>query len=175
MTELSDRQRAAIQMLETAAQTAHDIVHLPADEVVETGSGPSPTLLALAKMITDLTGGLLLPRTKSVAAAGNLLALDVAYTNGVSFFDVTLDKPQCLLSFLNADVPAGYMWSFTIRLRQGTGANKVTFPASVHWSSNRPPVLAYEAGTADLLTFISDDNGWLGISDGSWFDVSVPA
>ncbi|OZY39023.1 hypothetical protein CJF43_24360, partial [Pseudomonas fragi] len=73
------------------------------------------------------------------------------------------------------DVPAGYTWSFTVRLRQGTGANKVTFPASVHWSSKRPPVLAYEAGTADLLTFMSVDNGWLGISDGSWFDVSVPA
>ncbi|KOX65616.1 hypothetical protein AA303_08045 [Pseudomonas psychrophila] len=175
MTELSDRQRAAIDMLETAAQTAHDIVHLPADVIVETGSGPSPTFLALAKMITDLTGGLLLPRKQAIPAAGVALALDVAYTNGVSFFDVTLDKPQCLLTFLNTDVPAGYTWSFTVRLRQGTGANKVTFPASVHWSSKRPPVLAYEAGTADLLTFISDDNGWLGISDGSWFDVSVPA
>ncbi|MGP5481326.1 hypothetical protein ACTXNO_27360, partial [Pseudomonas helleri] len=70
---------------------------------------------------------------------------------------------------------AGYTWSFTVRLRQGTGANKVTFPGSVHWSSNRPPVLAYEAGTADLLTFMSVENGWLGISDGSWFDVSVSA
>ena len=39
MTELSDRQRAAIEMLETAAQTAHDIVHLPADEVVEPAQG----------------------------------------------------------------------------------------------------------------------------------------
>ena len=175
MSEMSDRQRAAIEMLETAAQTAHDIVHLPADEVVETGSGPSPTFLALAKMITDLTGGLLLPRKQAIASAGAALALDVAYTNGVSFFDVTLDKPQCLLSFLNTDVPPGYTWSFTVRLRQGTGANKVTFPASVNWSSKRPPVLAYEAGTADLLTFMSVDNGWLGISDGSWFDVSVPA
>ena len=175
MSEMSDRQRAAIELMETAAQTAHDIVHLPADEVVETGSGPSPTFLALAKMITDLTGGLLLPRKQTIVSAGAALALDVAYTRGVSFFDVTLDRPQCLLTFLNTDVPAGYTWSFTVRLRQGTGANKVTFPASVHWSSKRPPVLAYEAGTADLLTFISDDNGWLGISDGSWFDVSVPA
>ena len=175
MSEMSDRQRAAIELMETAAQTAHDIVHLPADAVVETGSGPSPTFLALAKMITDLTGGLLLPRKQAIASAGAALALDVAYTNGVSFFDVTLDKPQCLLTFLNTDVPAGYTWSFTVRLRQGTGANKVTFPASVHWSSKRPPVLAYEAGTADLLTFMSVDNGWLGISDGSWFDVSVPA
>ena len=175
MSEMSDRQRAAIELMETAAQTAHDIVHLPADVVVETASGPSPTLLALAKMITDLTGGLLLPRKKTIQSAGAALALDVAYTNGVSFFDVTLDKPQCLLTFLNTDIPAGYTWSFTVRLRQGTGANKVTFPASVHWSSKRPPVLAYEAGTADLLTFMSVDNGWLGISDGSWFDVSVPA
>lgn len=175
MTEMSDRQRAAIELLEAAAQTAHDIVHQPAGVVVETDSGPSPTLLALAKMITDLTGGLLLPRKQTIASAGAALALDVAYIKGVSFFDVRLDKPQCLLSFLNTNVPAGYTWSFTVRLRQGTGANKVTFPASVHWSNNRPPVLAYEAGTADLLTFMSVDNGWLGISDGSWFDVSVPA
>ncbi|WP_321836363.1 hypothetical protein [Pseudomonas kulmbachensis] len=175
MSELTDRQRAAIEKFEAAAQVASDIVNKPADTTVETGSGPSPTFLALAKMITDLTGGLLLPRKQTIVSAGAALALDVAYTRGVSFFDVTLDKPQCALSFLNADVPAGYMWSFTIRLRQGTGANKVTFPASVHWSSNRPPVLAYEAGTADLLTFISDDNGWLGLTDGSWFDVSVTA
>ncbi|MEJ3595346.1 hypothetical protein [Pseudomonas bubulae] len=175
MTELSDRQRAAIEMLETAAQTAHDIVHLPADEVVETGSGPSPTFLALAKMITDLTGGLLLPRKQTIQSAHLALALDVAYTNGVSFFDVTLDRPQCLLSFLNTDVPAGYTWAFTVRLRQGTGANKVTFPASVHWSSKRPPVLAYEVGAADVLTFMSDGNGWLGFHDGSWFDASVSA
>lgn len=175
MSELSDRQRAAIELFEAAAQTAHDIVNKPADAIVETGSGPSPTLLALANMITDLAGGLLLPRQQVIASAGAALALDVAYTAGVSFFDVTLDQPQCVLSFLNADVPAGYTWSFTVRLRQGTGANKVTFPASVLWSSNRPPVLAYEAGAADLLTFMSVDNRWLGFSDGSWFDVSVPA
>ena len=175
MSEMSDRQRAAIELMETAAQTAHDIVHLPADVVVETASGPSPTLLALAKMITDLTGGLLLPRKKTIQSAGAALALDVAYTNGVSFFDVTLDKPQCLLTFLNTDIPAGYTWSFTVRLRQGTGANKVTFPSSVHWSSKRPPVLAYEAGASDVLTFMSDGNGWLGFHDGSWFDASVSA
>ncbi|MBW0238697.1 hypothetical protein [Pseudomonas sp. D1HM] len=175
MSELTDRQRAAIEMFEAAAQTASDIVNKPADETVETGSGPSPTLLALAKMITDLSGGLLLPRKKVTPSAGAALALDVAYTAGVSFFDVTLDEPQCALSFLNADVPAGYTWSFTVRLRQGTGANKITFPANVHWPSKRPPVLAYDAGAADVLTFMSDDNGWLGFSDGSWFDVSVPA
>jgi hypothetical protein len=175
MSELSDRQRAAIELFEAAAQTAHDIVNKPADAIVETGSGSSPTLVALANMITDLAGGLLLPRQQAIASAGAALALDVAYTGGVSFFDVTLDQPQCVLNFLNADVPAGYTWSFTVRLRQGTGANKVTFPASVLWSSNRPPVLAYEAGAADLLTFMSVDNRWLGFSDGSWFDVSVPA
>ncbi|MGP5354760.1 hypothetical protein [Pseudomonas helleri] len=175
MSEMTDRQRAAIELLETAAQTAHDIVNKPADATVQTGSGPSPTFLALAKMITDLTGGLLLPRKEMIPSAGTVLSLDVAYTKGVSFFDVTLDKPQCLLNFLNTDVPAGYLWSFTVRLRQGTGVNKVTFPAKVRWVSNRPPVLAYEAGAADVLTFMSDGGGWLGFSDGSWFDASVPA
>lgn len=175
MSEMTDRQRAAIELLETAAQTAHDIVNKPADATVQTGSGPSPTLLALAKMITDLAGGLLLPRKEMIPSAGTVLSLDVAYTKGVSFFDVTLDKPQCLLNFLNTDVPAGYLWSFTVRLRQGTGVNKVTFPAKVRWVSNRPPVLAYESGAADVLTFMSDGSGWLGFSDGSWFDASVPA
>lgn len=175
MSEMTDRQRAAIELLETAAQTAHDIVNKPADATVQTGSGPSPTLLALAKMITDLAGGLLLPRKETIQSAGTVLSLDVAYTKGVSFFDVTLDRPQCQLRFLNTDVPAGYIWSFTVRLRQGTGVNKVTFPAKIRWVSNRPPVLAYEAGAADVLTFMSDGGGWLGFSDGSWFDASVPA
>lgn len=175
MSEMTDRQRAAIELLETAAQTAHDIVNKPADATVQTGSGPSPTLLALAKMITDLAGGLLLPRKETIQSAGTVLSLDVAYTKGVSFFDVTLDRPQCLLNFLNTDVPAGYIWSFTVRLKQGTGANKVTFPASVDWSSKRAPVLAYEAGAADVLTFMSNDGRWLGFFDGSWFDASVPA
>lgn len=175
MSEMTDRQRAAIELLETAAQTAHDIVNKPADATVQTGSGPSPTLLALAKMITDLAGSLLLPRKETVTSAGTVLNLDVAYTKGVSFFDVTLDRPQCLLNFLNTDVPAGYLWSFTVRLRQGTGANKVTFPANVDWSSKRAPVLAYEAGAADVLTFMSNGGRWLGFFDGSWFDASVPA
>lgn len=175
MSEMTDRQRAAIELLETAAQTAHDIVNKPADATVQTGSGPSATLLALAKMITDLAGGLLLPRKETVPSAGTVLSLDVAYTKGVSFFDVTLDRPQCLLNFLNTDVPAGYTWSFTVRLRQGSGANKVTFPASVDWSSKRAPVLAYEAGAADVLTFMSSGGRWLGFFDGSWFDASVPA
>ena len=175
MSEMTDRQRAAIELLETAAQIAHDIVNKPADATVQTGSGPSPTLLALAKMITDLAGGLLLPRKETVTSAGTVLNLDVAYTKGVSFFDVTLDRPQCLLNFLNTDVPSGYIWSFTVRLRQGSGVNKVTFPAKVRWVSDRPPVLAYEAGAADVLTFMSDGGGWLGFSDGSWFDASVPA
>ena len=175
MSELTDRQRVAIEKFEAAAQLASDIVNKPASEVIQTGSGPSPTLLALAKMITDLAGGLLLPRKKVFASAGASLALDVAYTAGVSFFDVTLDKPQCVLSFLNADVPPGYTWAFTVRLRQGTGANKITFPPSVNWPTKRPPVLAYEAGAADVLSFMSDGKGWLGFSDGRWFDVSVPA
>ncbi|MDE4537672.1 hypothetical protein GIB19_10645 [Pseudomonas sp. ITEM 17296] len=172
MSELSDRQAAAIALMEAAAQTAHDIVHGAADATVETASGPSPTYLALAKMITDLTGGLLLPRRKAIAAAGSALALDVAYTAGVSFFDVTLDKPQCALTFTNSAVPPGYTWSFSVRLQQGTGANRVTFPNNVRWPANRPPVLSFEKGSADLLTFLWDGVRWSGFYDGGWLDVS---
>jgi len=175
MSELSDRQRAAIELLEAAAQVAHDIVHKPAGEVVDTESGPTPTFQALSGMILDLVGGLLLPRRVAIASAGTALALDVAYTGGVSFFDVTLDQPHCALTFLNMAVPAGYTWSFTVRLVQGTGANQVTFPAAIHWPAERPPLLSYEAGAADLVTFTWDGAHWLGLHEGSWFNVSNPA
>ena len=175
MSELSDRQRAAIELLEAAAQVAHDIVHKPAGEVVDTESGPAPTFQALSGMILDLVGGLLLPRREAIASAGAALALDVAYTAGVSFFDVTLDQPHCALTFLNTAVPAGYTWSFTVRLVQGTGANQVTFPADIQWSGNRPPLLAYDAGAADWVSFTWDGTHWVGLHEGSWFNVSSPA
>ncbi|CAI8915137.1 hypothetical protein [Pseudomonas sp. IT-P218] len=175
MSELSDRQRAAIELLEAAAQVAHDIVHKPASEVVDTESGPAPTFQALSGMITNLVGGLLLPRRVAIASAGTARALDVNYIAGVSFFDVTLDQPHCALTFLNTAVPAGYTWSFTVRLVQGTGANQVTFPAGIQWSGNRPPLLSYETGAADLVTFTWDGAHWLGLYEGGWFNVSSPA
>ncbi|WP_150748779.1 hypothetical protein [Pseudomonas fluorescens] len=64
---------------------------------------------------------------------------------------------------------------FTVRLVQGTGANQVTFPVGIHWSGERPPLLAYESGMADLVTFTWDGAHWLGLHEGSWFNVSSPA
>ena len=112
---------------------------------------------------------------KATFAFDGALALDVAYTGGVSFFDVTLDQPSCALTFLNMAVPAGYTWSFTVRLVQGTGANQVTFPAAIHWPAERPPLLSYESGAADLVTFTWDGAKLIGLHEGSWFNVSSPA
>lgn len=101
------------------------------------------------------------------------VALDIDPLRRVSAFDLTLTAPECALSLLNAQVPAGYSRAITLTLRQGSGANKVQWPSNIVWAYNRQPVLSYVPGAYDLVTLVYDPiaHNWRGMVDGGWFNV----
>ena len=79
-------------------------------------------------------------------------------------FTATLSSGQCTVSFTNIPVGTNVATSFTLSLRQGSGANLVTWPTSVKWSFGRKPVLSYKQGVTDTFEFVTYDNGvtWQG-------------
>ena len=99
----------------------------------------------------------------TVAAAGATETLTI--TNG-AVFDVTLDE-ACEFTF--AGTTSGVACSFTLITRQdGSGGNAITWPASVDWAGGTAPTLSTAAGTDNVFTFLTVDNGttWLGFVAG---------
>jgi hypothetical protein len=173
MSDLTELQAAEIAKLQALGAAWHLFHHGAKTDRVPTDAGDIPTLSGLAEVVFEAMGGVLLPIVNTVAAAGAALALDIETTRRVSAFDITLSAPMCVLSLLNEHVPAGFQSAITLTLRQGTGANKVTWPGNVLWQFNRPPVLAYAPGAFDMITLVSDPvtSKWRGMVDGGWFNV----
>lgn len=111
-------------------------------------------------------------RVGTIAAAGVAQALNVSIDAGNLVFDITLTEPLCVLSLLNEFTTPGYVRSITLFLRQGTGANKVTWPTNVRPQGKLPVVLSYEQGDLDTVTLVSDPGTdtptWLLFANGSW-------
>lgn len=107
-----------------------------------------------------------------IPSGGTALALDVDPSKKIAAYDITLDQPNCALTLVNATVPEGYLWSIAITLRQGSGANKVTWPVDIVWAFNRKPALSYDRGAVDLISLVSDPvtGKWRGMVDGGWFN-----
>ena len=173
MSELSDLQAAEIAKLQALGKVWHQFHHGGRDELVPTDAGNIPTLAGLANTIIEAMGGVLLPVVETINAAGPAVVLNVDTNRRVSAFDITLTAPDCALSLLNERVPKGFLWAITLTLRQGTGANKLQWPASVKWAYDREPVLSYVLGAYDMVTLVSDPvtQGWRGMVDGGWFNV----
>lgn len=100
-------------------------------------------------------------RLSARGTAGSTLSLDLSTAE---YFSATLSSTNCNISFVNIPVTTNIVQNFTLSLRQGSGANLVTWPSSVKWSFARPPVLSYKQGVTDTFEFISYDNGatWMG-------------
>ncbi|BDU12289.1 hypothetical protein [Escherichia phage phiWec179] len=100
-------------------------------------------------------------RLSTRGTATSTLALDVG---SAEYFYATLSSATCTISFTNIPVTTATVLNFSLALRQGSGANKVVWPASVKWSFGRAPVLSYRQGAIDTFEFISLDNGasWIG-------------
>lgn len=111
-------------------------------------------------------------RVSKVDAAGAALVLNVAVDAGNLMFDLTLTEPLCELRLINEFTAPGFVRSITFFLRQGTGANKITWPANVRPQGKLPVVLSYERGDLDTVTLVSDPGAntptWLLFANGSW-------
>lgn len=88
---------------------------------------------------------------------------------------VQLLKLNASTTTLTLKTPAGetdLCRQITLMLQQGTGSNKVKWPASVRWNNGREPVLSYDNGKIDVITLLTKDSGakWYGFYNGGWFD-----
>ena len=104
-------------------------------------------------------------KLRSVAATGTaVLNLSLG-----TEFAVTLNSPQCTISFTNPSNLSDVSQQISIRLKQGNGANKVTWPSTIKWPNGVPPTLSYTAGKTDIITLVSDDKGasWFGFFAGA--------
>lgn len=136
---------------------------------VSTGVGANMTFMDPVELA--LAAGSFIP-LRIIEDAGAAYALDIDPVKRTASFDITLTQPKCNLTFLNAIVTSTYLWTFSITFRQGTGANKVEFPASVMWPYNRPPTLSYDKDSVDIISFVSDPVklNWRGMIDGGWYN-----
>ncbi len=106
-------------------------------------------------------GGVTRNRLSARGAVTSTLALDLSTAE---YFSATLSSANCVVSFNNIPVTTNVVQNFVLALRQGSGANLVTWPTSVKWSFGRAPVLSYKQGVTDIFEFVSYDNGttWTG-------------
>lgn len=86
--------------------------------------------------------------------------------------DFTLRTSTTTMTFKPFSDGANLSRQITLILRQGTGSNRVAWPASIKWNNNRPPVLSYVTGRSDVITLLTNDSGasWFGFHNGSWFN-----
>lgn len=91
--------------------------------------------------------------------AGNKLICNPA---GGGMFLAKLTSPMC---HIEIETNNRQYQTFTLSLLQGTGANLVSWPASVRFSYGRPPVLSYKKDSSDIFQLVTYDGGntWLGM------------
>lgn len=90
------------------------------------------------------------------------------------FFNLTLTSPYCTITLeTNPEYDnLGIVRQIFIKLKQGTGINRINWPTNIKWTYNREPVLSYDVGFSDIITLTTLDDGqtWLGSYDGGWFE-----
>jgi hypothetical protein len=72
---------------------------------------------------------------------------------------VSIDTSVTTLTLSNPIAGANYMLQIT---QGGAGSNTVTWPASVKWAYNNPPVLTTAVGRIDVINLFYDGTSYLG-------------
>lgn len=95
-------------------------------------------------------------------------ALDLSKASN---FLVTLNSPNCVITFTNPSTLTDVTQEIRIKLKQGNGTNKVSWPSTVKWPNGVEPRQSYTAGKVDEFVFLSDDKGvsWSGFFAGAAF------
>lgn len=84
-------------------------------------------------------------------------SLTVNFNNG-NFIQINLVSNITSLTLSNAS-PGIYIFELT---QDSTGNRTVTWPASVKWPGNVPPVLSTSAGKIDIITLVYDGSNYYG-------------
>lgn len=109
--------------------------------------------------------GLYKARAQSVTTTA---ALDLSLA---SSWVLTLNSPNCTISFSKPSTLTDVTQEISIKLKQGNGTNKVTWPSNIKWPNGIPPTLSYTANKIDVITLVTDDKGvtWYGFFAGASF------
>lgn len=85
-------------------------------------------------------------------------------------FNLTLTEPSSAITLSASDVSSANLVEVRIYLKQGTGANTVTWSNNIKWLNNVIPALAFEKDKVDIVQLSSVDGGatWLGSMVSSW-------
>ncbi|MNJ45128.1 hypothetical protein D3C77_402120 [compost metagenome] len=99
---------------------------------------------------------------KKILTSSENITFDLS--SGVSFFSGVLTAANTTVNIINVDNKPNNYQSFSFSLKQGTGANLVSWPSNIFWSFGRKPVLTFTQGKIDIFQLITYDNGltWFG-------------
>ncbi|MDE9031654.1 hypothetical protein PZW76_26625, partial [Klebsiella pneumoniae] len=91
-------------------------------------------------------------------------SLEIDLSDSKTAFTVTLSAGTTNFTIVNASGNTKNTQSFTVAMKQGTGANKISWPDSILWSYGRVPVLTFTKDSTDVFQFVSYDGGstWYG-------------
>ena len=91
-------------------------------------------------------------------------SLEIDLSDSKTAFTVTLSAGTTNFTIVNASGNSKNTQSFTVAMKQGTGANKISWPDSILWSYGRVPVLTFTKDSTDVFQFVSYDGGstWFG-------------
>ena len=91
-------------------------------------------------------------------------SLEIDLSDSKTAFTVTLSAGTTNFTIVNARGNSKNTQSFTVAMKQGTGANKISWPDSILWSYGRVPVLTFTKDSTDVFQFVSYDGGstWFG-------------
>lgn len=106
-------------------------------------------------------------RKRDVAAAATAtINLSLA-----SHFNVTLNSAQCSVVLSGASTLLDTAQEVVLFLKQGTGANKITWPGNVKWPNGLVPSLSYVQNKVDIVQLVTYDRGstWHGIHTASGY------
>lgn len=99
---------------------------------------------------------------KEIITPSEIIIFDLS--SGVSFFSGVLTSTITSVNIINVENKPNNYQSFSFSLKQGTGANLVSWPSNILWSFGREPVLTFTQGKIDIFQLITYDNGltWFG-------------
>lgn len=85
-------------------------------------------------------------------------------------FNINLTEPTTTISLSANDVSSANLIEIRIYLKQGSGANTVTWSNNIKWLNDVTPALSFEKGKTDIVQLSSVDGGasWLGSMVASW-------
>lgn len=167
---LEARYEQVTQLIKTEYQEAYNAIMAISpdlENILSRIANAKKEVSAVEQNLEELGGNLTSLQVKEVSGE---TALQLTPTTSC-VYNITLNKPQCAISFASSiGLRAGILKEIRLYLKQGTGANKVTFPSNIKWAGGYPPTLSFEKDYVDIVQLDTIDGGqtWHGAFVDQW-------